>query len=199
VKSTQGGTLISNFQLATSEKYTDRNNNKVEKTEWHNIAAFARTAEIVRDYVAKGSLLYLEGKLETSSWDDKESGKKMYKTRSSSVASTSSRRARQVNRTAPQRIRRTTPSRPWTIRRFRSDRQQLQRGGHMIVAALLCFCSQFQSKGTKPPCTFSSPPQLSHLCSSPPPKSSPRCVAPTAATSKFEVIPPALSRPRARA
>ena len=80
VKSTQGGTLIANFQLATSEKYTDRNNNKVEKTEWHNIAAFARTAEIVRDYVAKGSLLYLEGKLETSSWDDKESGKKMYKT-----------------------------------------------------------------------------------------------------------------------
>jgi single-strand DNA-binding protein len=63
VKSTQGGTLIANFQLATSEKYTDRNNNKVEKTEWHNIAAFARTAEIVRDYVAKGSLLYLEGKL----------------------------------------------------------------------------------------------------------------------------------------
>src|ERR1017187_7080586 len=80
VKSTQGGTLIANFQLATSEKYTDRNNNKAEKTEWHNIAAFARTAEIVRDYVAKGSLLYLEGKLETSSWDDKESGQKRYKT-----------------------------------------------------------------------------------------------------------------------
>ena len=79
-RSTNGGVLIANFQLATTEKYKDHSGNVVEKTEWHNIAAFARTAEIVRDYVAKGSLLYLEGKLETSSWDDKESGKKMYKT-----------------------------------------------------------------------------------------------------------------------
>ena len=72
--------LIANFQLATTEKYKDHSGNVVEKTEWHNIAAFSRTAEIVRDYVKKGSLLYLEGKLETSSWDDKESGQKRYKT-----------------------------------------------------------------------------------------------------------------------
>jgi single-strand DNA-binding protein len=79
-RSTNGGVLIANFQLATTEKYKDHSGNVVEKTEWHNIAAFSRTAEIVRDYVKKGSLLYLEGKLETSSWDDKESGQKRYKT-----------------------------------------------------------------------------------------------------------------------
>jgi single-strand DNA-binding protein len=79
-RSTNGGVLIANFQLATTEKYKDHGGNFVEKTEWHNIAAFSRTAEIVRDYVKKGSLLYLEGKLETSSWDDKESGQKRYKT-----------------------------------------------------------------------------------------------------------------------
>lgn len=74
------GSVISKFQLATSEKYKDHNGKVVEKTEWHNIVAFAKSAEIVRDYVKKGSLLYVEGKLQTSSWDDKASGQKRYKT-----------------------------------------------------------------------------------------------------------------------
>jgi single-strand DNA-binding protein len=80
IRSTNGGAVVANFQLATSEKYKDNGGNIVEKTEWHNIVAFSRTAEIVRDYVGKGSLLYLEGKMETQSWDDKESGQKRYKT-----------------------------------------------------------------------------------------------------------------------
>ena len=51
-----------------------------DRTEWHNLVAFKRTAEIVRDYVKKGSKLYIEGKIQTRSWDDKESGQKRYRT-----------------------------------------------------------------------------------------------------------------------
>jgi single-strand DNA-binding protein len=80
IRSTTGGTLVANFSLATTERYKDRDNKQAERTEWHNIVAFARTAEIVRDYVKKGTLLYLEGKLETKSWDDKETGHKNYRT-----------------------------------------------------------------------------------------------------------------------
>jgi single-strand DNA-binding protein len=80
IRSTNGGTLVANFSLATTERYKDRDGKQGERTEWHNIVAFARTAEIVRDYAKKGTLLYLEGKLETKSWDDKETGHKNYRT-----------------------------------------------------------------------------------------------------------------------
>ena len=80
IRSTTGGTLVANFSVATTERYKDRDNKQAERTEWHNIVAFARTAEIVRDYAKKGTLLYLEGKLETKSWDDKETGHKNYRT-----------------------------------------------------------------------------------------------------------------------
>ena len=80
IRSTTGGTLVANFSVATTERYKDRDGKQAERTEWHNIVAFARTAELVRDYVKKGTLLYLEGKLETKSWDDKETGHKNYRT-----------------------------------------------------------------------------------------------------------------------
>jgi single-strand DNA-binding protein len=80
IRSTSGGTLVANFSVATTERYKDRDGKQAERTEWHNIVAFARTAEIVRDYAKKGTLLYLEGKLETKSWDDKETGHKNYRT-----------------------------------------------------------------------------------------------------------------------
>ena len=51
-----------------------------DRTEWHNLVAFTRLAEIVRDYVKKGSKLYVEGKIQTRSWDDKETGAKRYRT-----------------------------------------------------------------------------------------------------------------------
>ena len=51
-----------------------------DRTEWHNLVAFTRLAEIVRDYVKKGSKLYIEGKIQTRSWDDKETGVKKYRT-----------------------------------------------------------------------------------------------------------------------
>ena len=80
IKSTNGGTLVANLSLATSERFKDRAGEWQDKTEWHNVVSYARGAEIIRDYVKKGSLLFIEGKLQTRSWDDKDSGKKMYRT-----------------------------------------------------------------------------------------------------------------------
>ena len=80
VRSTGGGTMVANFSLATSDRFQDQQGNWQERTEWHNLVAFKRTAEIVRDFVKKGSKLYIEGKIQTRSWDDKETGAKKYRT-----------------------------------------------------------------------------------------------------------------------
>jgi single-strand DNA-binding protein len=80
IRSTGSGTMVANFTLATSDRYQDPQGNWQDRTEWHNLVAFKRTAEIVRDYVKKGSKLYIEGKIQTRSWDDKESGQKRYRT-----------------------------------------------------------------------------------------------------------------------
>ena len=80
VRYTPSGTAVAKFSLATNEKFKDRSGEWQERTEWHNIVAWQRLAEIVGEYVHKGSKLYLEGRLQTSSWDDKESGQKKYRT-----------------------------------------------------------------------------------------------------------------------
>jgi single-strand DNA-binding protein len=80
VRSTGGGMAVANFSLATSDRFQDAQGNWQDRTEWHNLVAFKRTAEIVRDYVKKGSKLYVEGKIQTRSWDDKETGAKKYRT-----------------------------------------------------------------------------------------------------------------------
>jgi len=80
IRTTQGGTIVATFSIATSDRQKDQQGNWQDKTEWHNLVAFQKTAEIVRDYVKKGHKLYIEGKLTTRSWDDKESGQKKYKT-----------------------------------------------------------------------------------------------------------------------
>lgn len=80
IASTNGGTLVAKLSLATSERFKDKQGEWQERTEWHNLVAYARGAEILRDYVHKGSKLYVEGRLTTRSWDDKESGKKIYRT-----------------------------------------------------------------------------------------------------------------------
>jgi len=80
IRSTGGGTMVANFTLATSDRFQDAQGNWQDRTEWHNLVAFKRTAEIVRDYVKKGSKLYIEGKIQTRSWDDKETGAKRYRT-----------------------------------------------------------------------------------------------------------------------
>jgi single-strand DNA-binding protein len=80
IRSTAGGMTVASFSLATADRAKDQTGNWVDKTEWHNLVAFNRTAEIVRDYVKKGTQLFIEGKIQTRSWDDKESGQKKYRT-----------------------------------------------------------------------------------------------------------------------
>jgi single-strand DNA-binding protein len=80
IKVLPSGQPVANFSIATSERYKDQQGNWQDRTEWHNLTAYGKLAEIVRDYVKKGNKLYAEGRLTTRSWDDKESGKKVYRT-----------------------------------------------------------------------------------------------------------------------
>ncbi len=80
IKSTPNGVPVATFSIATSERFKDKAGAWQDRTEWHNLVAYQRTAEIVRDYVKKGSKLYVEGRLQTSSWDDKTTGQKKYRT-----------------------------------------------------------------------------------------------------------------------
>ena len=79
IKYTQSGSPIANLRVATDESYTDRNGQRQEKTEWHTVVAFQRTAEICQQYLHKGSLVYIEGKLQTRKWQDKN-GQERYST-----------------------------------------------------------------------------------------------------------------------
>ena len=80
IKYTSTGTPVAKFSIATNEGYKDKSGQWQDRTEWHNIVAWQRLAEIVGEYVKKGSKIYIEGRLQTSSWEDKESGQKKYKT-----------------------------------------------------------------------------------------------------------------------
>jgi len=80
IKATAAGASIANFSVATSESWKDKNTGQqVEKTEWHRVVAFNRLAEIIGQYVKKGSKIYIEGSLRTRKWQDKE-GKDHYTT-----------------------------------------------------------------------------------------------------------------------
>jgi len=76
---TGGGQAVANFSLATDRSYKDRNGETQKKTEWHKIVAWGKLAEIIQKYVKKGSLIYIEGRIETREWQDKE-GQKRYST-----------------------------------------------------------------------------------------------------------------------
>ena len=81
IKFAASGTPIASFSLATSERFKDKSSGEwQDRTEWHSLTAFGKVAEIIRDYVKKGAKLYVEGSLRTSSWEDKQSGQKRYKT-----------------------------------------------------------------------------------------------------------------------
>jgi len=80
IRSTAGGQTVARFSLATDERYTDRNGEKQERTEWHNIVAWGKLAEICGQYLRKGKLVYVDGSIRTDSWDDKETGQKKYRT-----------------------------------------------------------------------------------------------------------------------
>jgi len=66
------GDAVANISIATTETWKDKNGEKQEKTEWHRVAMFGKTAEIAGEYLKKGSQVYIEGRLETRKWTDKE-------------------------------------------------------------------------------------------------------------------------------
>lgn len=72
VRTMPNGTMVANFTMATNESYKDRNGVKQEKTEWHKIVLYGRSAEIAEQYLRKGSLTYVEGKLQTRKWTDRD-------------------------------------------------------------------------------------------------------------------------------
>jgi single-strand DNA-binding protein len=73
---TQGGAAVANFSLATNEKWRDKEGNNQERTEWHRIVVWGRTAENCAQYLHKGSSVYIEGRLQTREWEDKDGNKR---------------------------------------------------------------------------------------------------------------------------
>lgn len=76
---TQSNTAVANMSIATSERYKDSNGQQQETTEWHKVVVWGRLAEICGEYLTKGSLVYIEGPIQTRSWENKE-GQKQYTT-----------------------------------------------------------------------------------------------------------------------
>ena len=79
VRAIQGGAKVASFRLATTERYKDRDGNRQEQTEWHNITVWNNRADFVEKYIHKGSNLFIEGKLRTRQWTDQQ-GNKRYTT-----------------------------------------------------------------------------------------------------------------------
>lgn len=79
VRHLEGGAVVAKFPLATSESYKTKDGQRIDQTEWHNIVMWRGLAESAEKYLRKGSLVYVEGKIRTRSWDDKE-GNKRYST-----------------------------------------------------------------------------------------------------------------------
>jgi single-strand DNA-binding protein len=76
VRFMQDGTQVTSFRIATDEQWKDKSGEKVQRTEWHRVVTFRKLAEICGNYLTKGKLVYLEGKLQTRSWEDKEGQKR---------------------------------------------------------------------------------------------------------------------------
>lgn len=72
---TGGGQAVANFSIATDETYKDRNGERHKRTEWHKILLWGKQAEIAQQFLKKGSLIYVEGKIQSREWKDKEGGK----------------------------------------------------------------------------------------------------------------------------
>jgi single-strand DNA-binding protein len=79
LRQTPNGQSVVNFTLATSETWTDKNGERVERTEWHRIVVWGRTAEMCNQYLSKGRTVYVEGRIQTREWEDKD-GNKRYTT-----------------------------------------------------------------------------------------------------------------------
>src|SRR5579885_1256231 len=80
VKYTPQGTAVAKLTLATNERYKDKDGQWQDRTEWHNVVLWQRLAEIAGEYLKKGSKVYIEGRLQTRSWEDKQTNQKKYMT-----------------------------------------------------------------------------------------------------------------------
>ena len=80
LRTTASGQSVANFTLATNENFKDSNGNLQERTEWHRIITWGKLAEICNQYLKKGRQVYVEGRLQTRSWDDPKNGEKRYVT-----------------------------------------------------------------------------------------------------------------------
>ncbi len=80
LKALPSGVQVTNIGVATNRTWKDKDGNKQDAVEFHNVVAFGRTAEIINQYLKKGSSVLIEGRLQTQNWEDKETGKKMYRT-----------------------------------------------------------------------------------------------------------------------
>jgi len=76
IRYTPSGAEVANFRIATSEMWTNKNGEKEERTEWHRIVAWRGLAKICGEYLTKGRLVYIEGKIRTRAWEDKEGNKR---------------------------------------------------------------------------------------------------------------------------
>ncbi len=76
IRYTKTGTAVANFTLATSEKWTDKAGQKQDRTEWHRIVAWGKTGELCAQYLAKGRSVYIEGRIQTREWEDKDGQKR---------------------------------------------------------------------------------------------------------------------------
>ncbi len=79
IRYTNTGTAVANFNLATSENWNDKNGQRQERTEWHRVVVWGKLAELCEKYLSKGRQCFVEGRLQTRSWDDKD-GNKRYTT-----------------------------------------------------------------------------------------------------------------------
>src|SRR5262245_25017396 len=76
IRYTQAGEPIANFSLATSEKWTGKDGQKQERTDWHRVEVFGKQAQVVRDYLTKGRSVYVEGQIRYEDWTDKDGNKR---------------------------------------------------------------------------------------------------------------------------
>jgi single-strand DNA-binding protein len=76
VRYTPDGTMVTNFRLATDLQWKDKNGEKLQRTEWHRIVAYGKLAEICSNYLSKGKLIFIEGRIQTRSWEDKDGVKR---------------------------------------------------------------------------------------------------------------------------
>lgn len=80
LKALPSGIKVLQFSVATNKKFKDKNGDKKETTEFHNVVSFGKQAETIAQYMQKGNQIFITGELQTRSWEDKDTGKKMYKT-----------------------------------------------------------------------------------------------------------------------